>query len=121
MNAALIASNDAFKGLADESGRLMLSGLQATSDYTSFHLSLVLSSAAMAGFFYLFLKSGFIPKLIAGWGVFASLFVVVTIVARDFIPVLGHNSITAAFMLCNLIAMVATGLYLGIKGVRIKA
>jgi len=118
MNAAQIGSNDVFTSLTDESGRLRLSALQATSDYTSFHLGLILSSAANAGFFYLFLKSNLIPKLIAGWGVFASLFVAITIVARDFIPMLGHNGITAAFMLSNLIALVSLGLYLGLKGVR---
>lgn len=118
MNAAHIGSNEAFTALTDQGGRLMLSGLQATSDYTSFHLALVLGTAGNAGVFYLFLKSGLIPKLIAGWGVFASLFVVVTIVARDFIPVLGHGGLTAAFMISNLLALIAVGLYLGVKGVR---
>lgn len=118
MNAAHIAGSTAYTTLTDETGRLLLTSLQATSDYTSFHLGLVLSTAAKGGFFYLFLKSNLIPKLIAGWGLFASLFVVVTIVARDFVPILGHNTITLAFMVSNLIAMVSTGLYLGIRGVR---
>jgi len=118
MNAAQIAGNVAYTTLTDEAGRLMLAGLQATSDYTSFHLGLILSSAANAGFFYLFLKSGLIPKIISGWGLFASLFVIVMIVARDFVPVLGHGGLTAAFMASNLIALITTGLYLGIRGVR---
>lgn len=118
MNAAQIAGNAAYTTLTDASGRLMLTRLQATSDYTSFHLGLVLSSAANAGFFYLLLKSGLIPKIIAGWGLFASLFVVVMIVGRDFIPALGHNGLTAVFIVANLIALVSTGLYLSIKGVR---
>ncbi len=118
MNAAQIAGNEAYNLLTDEAGKLTLLGLQATSDYTSFHLGLILSSAAMAGFFYLFFKSGLIPKIISGWGLFASLFVVFMIVARDFIPILGHNGLTAAFMVSNLIALVSTGLYLGIRGVR---
>ena len=117
MNAAHIGGNEAFASLTDQSGRLTLSALQATSDYTSFHLALVLGTAGNAGVFILFLKSGLIPKFIAGWGVFASLFVVVTIVARDFIPVLGHGTITAAFMVSNLVALIAVGLYLVIKGV----
>ena len=71
MNAAEIASRPAYTVIADGADRLLLSGLQATSNYTSFHLSLVLSSAAMAGFFWLFLRSDQIPRLIAGWGVFA--------------------------------------------------
>ncbi len=118
MNAAQIAGNAAYQTLADADQRQLLAGLQATSDYTSFHLGLILTTAAKAGFFYLFLRSGLLPKVISGWGVFASLFVVVTIITRDFIPALGHNGITAAFMISNLIAIVVTGLYLGVKGVR---
>ena len=118
MNVALMADNSAFETLASNSDRLMLAGVQVTSDYTSFHLSLVLNSFAMAAIFYLFLKSQLIPKLISAWGVFASLFVAVTIVARDFMPALGDNAITGAFMISNLIAIIALGLYLGIKGIR---
>lgn len=121
LNAAQFAGNSAYQNITDETQRLMLSALQATSSYTSFHLGLVLSSFAMAGFFYLFLKSALIPKLIAGWGLFASLFVAITIVARDFIPILGHGNITAAFMVSNLIAIVTTGLYLAVRSVRISS
>ena len=118
MIAAQIASNEAYNILTDEAGRQMLAGLQATLDYTSFHLGLVLSSASSAGFFYLLLKSDLIPKIISVWGVFASLFVTFTIIARDFIPVLGHDIITMAFILSNLIAHVLLGVYLAIRGVR---
>lgn len=118
MNAAQIAGNAAYATLTDADGRLLLAGLQATSEYTSFHLSLVLSSVSMAGFFALLLRSGLIPKILAGFGTFASLFVAVTIVTRDFIPALGHGNITTAFMVCNLLALVSTALYLVIKGVR---
>ncbi len=118
MNSAEIASRPAYSVLADGADRLLLSGLQATSNYTSFHLSLVLSSVALAGFFWLFLKSGQIPKLIAAWGLFASLFVASTIVLRDFIPAMGHTTITIAFMLSNLIALFSTSIYLAVKGVR---
>lgn len=117
LNAAEIAGDSAYGGMSDTT-RLMLASVQATSDYTSFHLGLVLSSLAKAGFFYLFLRSGLMPRIIAGWGLFAMLFVATTIVARDFIPMLGHGTITMAFMLSNLIALVSTGLYLGIAGVR---
>ncbi len=119
MNSAEIASRPAYTVLADNADRLLLNGLQATSNYTSFHLSLVLSSAALAGFFWLFLRSGRIPKLIAGWGLFASLFVATTIVLRDFIPALGHIAITMAFMLSNLIALFSTSIYLAAKGIRV--
>lgn len=117
LNGAEIATEPAYAGLASER-RLTLLGLQATTDYTSFHLGLILSSVSKAGFFALFLRSGLIPGIIAGWGLFASAFVASTIVARDFIPLFGNSSITAAFMLSNLIALVSLGLYLGIRGVR---
>ncbi|MBL4674366.1 MAG: DUF4386 domain-containing protein [Arenicella sp.] len=118
MNAALISSNTAYDVISNDAQRLLLVSLQVTSDYTSFHLGLILATAAKAGFFYLFFKSALIPKIISGWGVFASLFVVITIVARDFMPILGSDTITASFMVSNLLALVSTGLYLGIKGVR---
>ena len=118
MNAAEIAGDAAYQELADDRLRLLLTGLQATSDYTSFHLGLVLSSLSKAGFAWLFWRSGLIPKLIAGWDLFAFFFVAVAIVARDFIPIIGHSAVTAAFMASNLIALLATGLYLAIKGVR---
>ncbi|WP_108811318.1 DUF4386 family protein [Sphingorhabdus sp. Alg231-15] len=118
MNAAEIAGDLAYAQMASESQRLLLTGMQATSDYTSFHLALVLSSASKAGFFYLFLKSGLIPKLIAGWGLFASLFVSTAITMRDFVPIIGHSGVTISFMASNLIALLATALYLTIKGVR---
>ncbi len=118
MNSAEIASRPAYTVLADNADRLLLNGLQATSSYTSFHLSIVLSSGALAGFFWLFLRSGRIPKLIAGWGLFASLFVAITIVLRDFIPALGHIAVTMAFMLSNLIALFSTSFYLAARGVR---
>lgn len=116
LNVAEIGSDAAYQSLASAPERTLLAGLQATSDYTSFHLSLVLGSIAKAGFFILFLRSRDLPKLIAAWGLFASLFVAIAIVARDFIPALGHGGVTAAFMLSNLVAIIATGLYLLIKG-----
>lgn len=118
MNAAELAGTAAYQTLANGEQRLLLAGLQATTDYTSFHLSLVMSSAANAAIFILFLRSGDVPKIIAGWGLFASLFVVTALVTRDFIPVIGDDKVTLAFMVSNLLALVATGLYLAIRGVR---
>jgi len=118
MNAAMIAGNSAFDAIGGTQ-QLLLNRIQVTSDYTSFHLSIVLSSIAKAAFFFLFFRSNAIPAPIAGWGIFASLFVAIAIVSRDFIPVLGHFAVTSAFMVSNLIALVALGLYLSIKGVRV--
>ena len=119
LNAAEIAGNPAYANiLADEKQRMLLSGLQATSDYTSFHLGLVLGMIAKTGVYYLLFRSSMIPKIIAGWGIFASLFVATTIVARDFIPVLGHTGITVSFMAANMITLFSTSVYLLIYGVR---
>lgn len=119
LNAAELSGDAAYGVMASEAQRLLLTGLQASSEYTSFHLALVISTVSMAGFFYLFLKSNMIPKVIAGWGLFASLFVATAIVSRDFVPFMGHSTITMAFMLCNLIALISTGLYLLIRAVRV--
>jgi len=118
LNSAEIAGRPAYGVLADGADRLLLNGLQATSSYTSFHLSIVLSSAALAGFFWLFLSSGRIPRVIAAWGLFASLFVASAIVVRDFVPIVGHTFVTAAFMLSNLVALFSASIYLAVKGVR---
>lgn len=118
MNSAEIASRPAYTVIADSADRLLLNALQATSNYTSFHLSLVLSSTALAGFYWLFLRSGRIPRPIAVWGLCASLFVAGAIVLRDFIPALGHSTVTLAFMLSNLIALFSTSIYLATRGVR---
>lgn len=117
LNAAEFADNEAYRAMGQDS-RLLLASLQATSDYTSFHFSLVLGSIAKAGFFALFLRSNLVPRLLAAWGVFASLFVASTIVARDFVPALGNETVTVAFMASNLIALVAVGFYLSVWGVR---
>ncbi|MEO1037609.1 MAG: DUF4386 domain-containing protein [Pseudomonadota bacterium] len=118
LNVALFASSSAFQTLADESQRLLLAGTQVTSDYTSFHLGIVMGSLGKLGYFWLLLRSGMFPAILAGWGVFASMFVAFTIVARDFVPALGNDGITIAFMVSNMIAIVASALYLVIKGVR---
>ena len=117
LNAAEIAGDFAYKQVASDTQRWLLASLQATNDYTSFHLGLIIGSFAKAGFFYLFLKSGMIPSFISAWGVFASLFVGTTIVARDFISALGDSTITMAFMVCNLLALVSLAMYLLIWGV----
>lgn len=118
MNAAEIASDEAYINLTNASQNLMLAGLQATSDYTSFHLSLVMSSISNAGFFFLLFRAKLVPTWMAGWAVFESLFVATTIVMRDFIKFLGHDLITMAFMLSNLTALILLGGYLAVKGVR---
>ncbi|MEL6302809.1 MAG: DUF4386 family protein [Pseudomonadota bacterium] len=91
-----------------------------TGEYTTFHMGVIIGSLGKAGVFFLLLTSRLVPTTLAGWGVFASLFVATTVVARDFIGVLANNSVTMAFILCNLIALVSLSLYLTIRGIRVS-
>lgn len=117
MNAAMIVANAGFESISG-ADRKMVTSLQVASDYSSFHLSLILSSLSNAGFFYLFLIAQSIPRFIAAWGLMASLFVATALLLRDFIAPLGSDVVTYAFMAGNLAALLMTGLYLLIRGIR---
>ena len=97
--------------------RALLVGALA-GDYTSFHLGLVVNACAKAGFFALFVRTRRIAAPIAWWGLIASLYVAIAIVGRDFIAALGRDAVTVGFMVGNLVAHVALGLYLVTRGVR---
>lgn len=103
---------------ATEGALLAHAAMETVTNYSSFHLALVLSNIAVAGFYWLFLRSGSIPKWIAGFGLFASLYVALAIVGRDFIAFLGSDAVTMTFMACNLLSILATGLYLLARGVQ---
>lgn len=118
MNAALLAGNEGLATLADASQRTLLTSLQAATNYTAFHMGLIISSLSMAGYFWLFFKSRQIPSLLSGFGIYASLFVAIAISLRDFVPFLASNAVTGLFIVCNLIALVALGIYLAIWRVR---
>lgn len=118
MNAALLAGNEGLASLGDEAQLTLLTSLQAMTNYTAFHIGLIISSLSMAGYFWLFFKSRTIPSVLAGFGIYASLFVAIAIGLRDFQPFLASTAVTALFMICNLIALVALGLYLAIWRVR---
>lgn len=92
--------------------------METVTNHSSFHLALVLSSLAGAVFYGVFLRFLLLPPLLAGFGLFASLFVAAIIVGRDFVAALGQDVFTAAIMGTNLIAIVATGFYLILKGVQ---
>lgn len=118
LNVAELAGDPAYQAAVDADLRFGLAGLQVTSDYTSFHLSLVASSLGKLGFFWLLLGARLLPVWLAGWGVFASGFVATAIVTRDFVPLMASGAVTTAFMVSNLIAMVGTALYLLVRGTR---
>lgn len=88
-------------------------------DYTSFHLALVINSLAKAGYFWLFLRSRVVPTALAAFGLAATCFVAFAIVGREFLELLSHNAITIAFIVGNLAAHLALGLYLMVRGERL--
>ena len=58
---------------AFEAGRLQaLTRLSISAHYAAFHVGLVFAGLRSTAFCYLWFKSGFIPRVLAGWGVFAS-------------------------------------------------
>lgn len=118
MNGAELASNAGIRELTLQDERIAFAAIQAITNYTSFHMALALGSLANTAFFAAFLKSGRIPMPIAAWGLFASAFVAAAVVLRDFVPALANDGVTAAFLGSNLIALIATGVYLAAKGVR---
>ena len=121
---SLSASVNAFAAAKLASGVLPIEGAQAhavmetVANHSSFHLALVLSSLAGAVFYGVFLRFRLLPPILAGFGLFASLFVAAVIVGRDFVSALGQDAFAAAIMGANLIAIVATGFYLIVKGVQ---
>lgn len=88
------------------------------TEYSAFHLGVVLNATGKAGFFWLLARFRLIASPIAWWGFAASVYVVSMMVGRDFIDALGSGAITLSFMLGNLIALLALGVYLSLRGVR---
>jgi len=116
MNAHQIAASAT---IAAEQQAALLS-LQATLDYTSFHLSLVLGAIAKAGFFAILLGAAMAPRWLTAFGMFASLLVAFVLVGRDFVPILGSDNVTIAFLAANFIALLSLGIFLSWKGLRGK-
>ncbi len=70
-------------------------------------------------FFFLFLRSGYIPRVLAGWGLFSSVLSFGTCGMHLVRPALPAMTMTAWVPM--LIAEVSTGLWLLIKAVRVKS
>ena len=70
-------------------------------------------------FNYLFYKSGYIPKILAGWGIFASLLLLTSQFAIIVFPAVENKIIPACY---GPIALdeIALGLWLLFKGVKIR-
>ena len=70
-------------------------------------------------FFYLFWRSGYIPRLMAGWGVFASAIYAVAWLVALVMPE-GSGIVVGVASGPILIAEVSTGLWLLIKGISLR-
>ena len=82
-------------------------------------LSAFLFTIGSTIFFFLFLRSGYIPRVLAGWGLFSSVLSFGTCGMHLVRPALPAMTMTAWVPM--LIAEVSTGLWLLIKGVRVKS
>jgi hypothetical protein len=71
-------------------------------------------------FFYLFLKSNYIPKIISVWGIFASLVYTTYWFVSLILPQDASGTITALSSLPILIAELSTGFWLLIAGIKVR-
>jgi hypothetical protein len=94
-----------------------LADLAAGANGVGFELSAAVSTLGSSIFFYLFLKSRYIPRLLAGWGIFGALW----FTAVGFVSlILPQFDASAPYgFLPILIAELFTGLWLLIVGIKI--
>ncbi|NIR45233.1 MAG: DUF4386 domain-containing protein [Gemmatimonadetes bacterium] len=116
---ALLSGADFLKTFAP--GQLhSLAGLALSSRAAGYNIGLILFGLGSTVFSYLLLKSGYVPKALAAWGVFASLLVLMSafwiIVFPDIPKALQLVSPAAIF-----IYEVALGSWLLLKGARIQS
>jgi hypothetical protein len=110
-----LAANHANAFDANQLGALasLSSGGEAT------YVSAIFFSAGSTIFFYLFLRSAYIPRIIAAWGLFAS-----PIFMLAFLGSLIAPQYSGIFLVIGsipiLVAEVSTGLWLLIKGINIR-
>ncbi len=81
------------------------------------NVGFILLGFGSAIFAWLFLKSGYVPKIIAGWGIFASLILALVTLAAIVFPEL-RATLGLTFMMPMFVYEVGLGLWLLIKGIR---
>jgi hypothetical protein len=87
-----------------------------SANFSGFNISMMFLGIGSAIFFYLFYKSRYIPRLLAAWGVFASVVMVLVSVAMILFP---ENAHTLQLGWGPLgIAEIGTALWLTIVGIR---
>ncbi len=106
---------------ANHSNALDASQLAALVDLTSggsgFSIPAIFFCVGSTIFFYLFLRSKYIPKILAEWGVFASVLYLLVFVVSLIAPQ-ASGTLIAIGSIPILIAELTTGLWLLIRGIR---
>jgi hypothetical protein len=83
-----------------------------------FQMTVIFFSAGSVLFFYLFLRSRMIPRVLSGFGIFASVLVTVLGFANLIVP--KYSGALSPGWLAILVAEVLTGLWLLIRGVNVE-
>jgi len=96
-----------------------LSELISQASANSLNVSAIFMGIGSAIFFYLFLRSGYIPRVLSGLGIFASLLVIAACFAKLILPEY-TSTLDLAFIPTGL-SEVITGLWLMVKGLNQKS
>jgi len=115
---ALFARLGVYTGGADAfdiNGQIALSGLFGSAYLASFNSGIVFFCGGSILFFYLLLKSRFIPRRLAGFGLAASVWTLVVALTSLIAPDLP----TGAWWTPMFVAEIGTGLWLLIKGINL--
>lgn len=91
--------------------------VDVTSGASGLYVAAIFFCVGSTIFFYLFLRSGYIPKILAGWGVFASVVYLIAFVVSLIAPQASSLSVGIG-SIPILIAELSTGLWLLIRGIR---
>jgi len=91
--------------------------VDVTSSASGFSVAAIFFCVGSTIFFYLFLRSGYIPRILAAWGVFASVLYLLAFVV-SLIATQASGILIAISSIPILIAELSTGLWLLIRGIR---
>lgn len=97
-----------------------LARLAVSASAVGYDIGLMFLGLGSATFAYLFFKSGYIPRALAGWGVFASVFLLVGVMAMVIFPDLKAFLMPGYFVPIFSYEL-ALGLWLLLKDVRLEA
>ena len=95
-----------------------LASLSMGAHGAAYHVGLVFSGLRSTVFCYLWYRSGFIPKILAGWGVFSSLLLAASSYAFIVFPELAKTVTVAVYGGPIFIFEATMGFWLLIKGLR---